>query len=99
MAIRDITMLVNLPCEKASRLASASLDRPLSRSERWALRVHTFVCGNCHRALRQLQLLHTIASKMPEAAQRQFRAALPQLSVVRKQRVKQLLADARRADG
>lgn len=98
MALRNVTMLVSLSCEEASRLASESLDRELSTSERWALRLHTCLCGSCRRLFAQLKALRTLASKMPESAHEQLRTALPQLSADRKQQIKQLLADARRAD-
>jgi Putative zinc-finger len=98
MALRNVKMLVSLSCEEASRLASDSLDRDLSKSERWALRLHTFFCGSCRRLVAQLKALRALASKMPESAHEQLRTALPQLSADRKQHIKQLLADARRAD-
>jgi len=96
MALRDITMLVSLSCNKASHLASESLDRELSRNERWALRIHTLVCRNCRRMFAQLKMLRALVSKMPESAHQQLRAALTQLSTDRKQRIKQLLRDAGR---
>jgi Putative zinc-finger len=98
MAIRNITMLVNLSCDQASRLASESLDRELSRHERWALRLHTLVCRSCRRLVAQLKTLRALAAQMPDSAHEQLRAALPQLSTDRKQRIKQLLADARRTE-
>ena len=36
-------------CRKASELLSAAHERQLSRSERWGLRVHLFLCGACRR--------------------------------------------------
>ena len=98
MTLRDIRMLVSLSCEEASRLASESLDRPLLRRERWALRGHTLVCRSCRRLIRQLTTMRALLSKMPQASQQQLRENLPQLSLDRKQQIKQLLRDARQAD-
>lgn len=98
MKLHNLRILVNLSCEEASRLASESLDRPLTRSERWGLRFHTLLCRSCRHLLRQLQLLRTIAANAPDSAQHAVRAALPQLSLDRKQHIKQLLSDAQQAD-
>jgi hypothetical protein len=87
-------MLVSLSCEEASRLASESLDRDLSRSERWALRSHGFICRSCHRMMRQLAMMRALLSKMPAASHEQLRQQLPQLSADRKQQIKQLLREA-----
>lgn len=93
MSLRGITKFVHLSCEEASRLASDSMDRELPRGERWALRLHTFLCGSCRRLLQQLRILRAAAEKMPESAQQQLHEALPRLSVERKRQIKQLLAD------
>ncbi len=53
--LKDCWQLLNLPCEGMSRLASQSLDRELTRTERAALRAHTFYCSACRRYLRQLK--------------------------------------------
>jgi len=98
MTLRDVTMLVNLSCEEASRLASESLDRDLSRSERWALGIHGTLCRSCHRMIRQLNAMRALLSKMPETSRQLLRQQLPQLSADRKQQIKQMLRDAGRAD-
>jgi hypothetical protein len=98
MKLHDVRMIVHLSCEEASRLASAALDRDLSRSERWGLRLHTLICGSCRRMQRQLDVLRRLATSMPESARQQIRDAMPHLSADRKQQVKRLLSDASRAD-
>lgn len=98
MTLREIRMLVSVSCEEASRLASESLDRPLLRRERWALRWHTLVCRNCHRLVQQLETMRALLANMPQASQKQLRENLPQLSPDRKQQIKQLLHDARQAE-
>jgi hypothetical protein len=91
-------MLVNLSCEEASRLASESLDRDLTWSERWALRFHGTLCRNCHRMIRQLATMRALLSNMPETSRHLLRQQLPQLSADRKQQIKQMLREAGRAD-
>ncbi len=98
MTPRDVRKLVSLSCEEASRLASESLDRDLSRSERWALRLHGFMCRSCRQLMLQLAAMRALLSSMPQASQQQLRQNLPQLSVDRKQQIKQLLRDARQAE-
>lgn len=75
-------------------MASESLDRELTRSERWGLRMHGFVCRSCRRMMRQLAMICALFAKMPEASHQQLREQLPRLSADRKQRIKQLLRDA-----
>lgn len=96
MTMRDLTMLVNLSCGEASRLASEALDRELSRNERWALRLHTLICGNCRRLTRQLATMRAVLSLMPESSRQQSRGNLPRLSAERKQQIKQLLRNEQR---
>lgn len=98
MTLKNVRMVVHLSCEEASRLASAALDRDLSRSERWGLRFHMLMCGGCRRMQRQLEVLRKLAASMPDSARQQIRDAMPHLSADRKQQIKRLLADASRAD-
>lgn len=48
-----------LNCKQASKLVSQSLDRPLSWTERWQLKLHLFICNACRRFAKQLKLLAT----------------------------------------
>jgi hypothetical protein len=48
--------------------------------------------------MRQLELLRAVAAKAPDSAHHAIRTALPQLSLDRKQHIKQLLSEARQAD-
>ena len=98
VALHDLRLIVHASCEEASRLASEALDRELTWSEHWALRLHTLLCGSCRRMMRQLSQLRALVAKMPDSAQQKLRAELPQLSTERKQHMKQLLADAAQAD-
>ena len=46
-----------LSCSKMSKLMSASLDRPLTRYERFQLRMHLYICRFCRRFFSQIQLI------------------------------------------
>jgi len=46
-----------LTCKEASKIVSESMERPLSLHERWSLRLHLWMCGNCRRFSRQMHLL------------------------------------------
>jgi hypothetical protein len=98
MSLRNLRMLVSLSCEEASRLASESLDRELSRTERWALRFHAFLCRNCRQLILQLARIRKLLSNMPAASHEHVRKQLPKLSPGRKQQIKQLLRDASKAE-
>ena len=52
---------MNHACRKASRLASDSLDRPLSLGERLRLWLHTAICGVCKHSSAEIELIHTTA--------------------------------------
>ena len=53
-----------LNCKDASQLISQSLDRSLSWSERFKLRVHLFMCKACTRFNQQLHQLRSAIKKM-----------------------------------
>lgn len=46
-----------LNCKEASQLISQSLDRPLSWSECWQLKIHLWMCNACRRFKQQLNQL------------------------------------------
>ena len=46
-----------LSCKQSSQLISQSLDRPLTMRERFALKLHLFVCKYCKRFSQQVQTL------------------------------------------
>lgn len=98
MTLREVRMLVSLSCDEASRLASAAFDGELSRNERWALRLHTLVCRNCHRLVKQLRSMRALLAQMPASSQQHLRGKMPQLSADRKEQIKRLLLDARQTD-
>jgi hypothetical protein len=86
--------LLGITCQEASRLVSATLDRELTRRERWALKIHTFLCRFCRRFARQVATIREAASLMPIELRKQLFAGTTQLSAVRRKEIKRLLADA-----
>jgi hypothetical protein len=44
-------------CSRAAELISLSLETPLGWRDRFALRIHLFLCGLCRRFHRQMDLL------------------------------------------
>jgi hypothetical protein len=97
MNLRELRKILSLSCEEASHLTSDALDRELSRSERWALRLHLLFCHGCRRLKQQLDLMRTL-TKSPQSRHRPMSEQLPQLSTDRKEHIKQLLREAARAE-
>lgn len=52
-----------LTCKQASELVSQSLDRSLTRNERWSLRFHLMICAACARFNRQLTSIQAVMDK------------------------------------
>jgi hypothetical protein len=98
MNLRKVRMILSLSCEEASRLTSDALDRELSRSERWALRLHLLFCHGCRRFKQQLDMIRALLSKSPDSIDRSMSEQLPQLSADRRQQIKQLLREAMRTE-
>jgi hypothetical protein len=61
---------LNLPCREYARLSSEALDRPLSRSERFALTIHLVSCLACRRYARQVRFvrdaLRTLSTRLEQ---------------------------------
>ncbi|OUS27206.1 hypothetical protein A9Q99_15580 [Gammaproteobacteria bacterium 45_16_T64] len=55
-----------LNCERATRLISESQERPLSKRERFGLKIHTVICSGCrnfeHRMVSIRQAMQSFAS-------------------------------------
>jgi hypothetical protein len=90
--------LLGLSCREASRLISESLDRDLTRRERWALRIHTCLCHACRRFSRQTQVIREAVARMPDALRERWSDSACKLSAERRAQIKHLLAEARKAD-
>ena len=93
----------NLPllggtCREASRLISESLDRELTRRERWALRLHTVLCTACRRFADECRLIRSVLEIMPAALRQEWFRSASSLSPDRKIQIRRLLTEAREAD-
>lgn len=58
--------LIRITCRQAHRLLSERADRPLSRAERWRLRLHLFVCEMCSRFERQVGIMRAAVRRLGE---------------------------------
>ncbi len=94
MKLASLKTVFALHCHEATELASDAMDRPLTRSERWGLRLHTFVCGPCRRFVGQLRAIRRLARSVPTVWQAKSTSAVARLSSQRRQQIKQLLVDA-----
>ena len=55
--LSGMRLILSTSCDRSSRLLSDELERPLSRAERAALRLHLVICQHCRRFRRNLQNL------------------------------------------
>lgn len=53
-------------CQEVSRLASDSLDRPLSLLEKLRFRIHLSVCRNCRNYTENMHLIHKATEMMQQ---------------------------------
>lgn len=58
-----------LNCHDTTRLLSESLERPLTRRERMALRLHVMMCSGCRRFDKQMRFLRATARKYAQGAE------------------------------
>lgn len=66
--LKAIWQILTIRCDRSSHLASESLDRELTRAERWAMKLHEFVCKSCRRCHRQLIQLREAAQRRKQSA-------------------------------
>jgi predicted anti-sigma-YlaC factor YlaD len=66
--IRALWVLLKLPCEGMTRLASESLDRDLTGLERLALRSHLLYCTACRNFVRQVAVLRLAVRRIAAGA-------------------------------
>ena len=55
--------LLFMPCDRITGLVSESLDRDLSRSERFAAQTHLLYCVACRRFRRQIRQISAALAK------------------------------------
>lgn len=80
-----------LTCKDASRLVSEGLERPLGLRERWALRLHLWICDNCRRFERQMRLLRQALRHLARRMETQSQS--PDLSPAARERIRKALAE------
>ncbi len=66
-----------LSCKQSSQIISASLDRSLTKRERFALRLHLFICKYCNRFNQQLQTLRVAMTTMTESIENDTSIEMP----------------------
>lgn len=90
--------LLGLSCREASRLISESMDRELSRREKWALCFHTILCTACRRFAQHVALIRQVIAIMPDNLREKWSDSSAKLSTERRAQIKRLLSESRRAD-
>lgn len=90
--------LLGLTCREASRLISESLDRDLTRRERWALRLHTVLCSACKKFARQTEWIRSALANAPDSLRGSLIDINTKLSAKRRAQINRLLSEARQAD-
>jgi hypothetical protein len=84
-----------LTCKQASHLISEGQERPMTRKERWSLRVHLWMCDNCRRFERHIRFLRKALRLMGK--QLESGAQGPDLPPEAKDRIRQVLQDQDRS--
>lgn len=60
-----VKLILTLKCEQSTRIVSESLDRKLSPTERWAVRLHYIGCWSCRRFGKQLRMMRDALQMHP----------------------------------
>ena len=66
-----------LSCKKVSQIISQSLDRPLTMRERFALKLHLFICKYCKRFSQHMQCLRVAIKKMTHSIENDNTIEMP----------------------
>ena len=66
--LKSAWFILTLKCDQSTRLASESLDRDLSWTERAAMRLHKMICRYCRRFYRQIVGLREAARMRQDQA-------------------------------
>lgn len=88
--IKGVILILMLDCEQSARLTSESFDRPLSRSERWALKIHQFCCRSSYRVARQMEMVSQALKEKPDS---DLMASSDRMSDDARDRIRQQLRD------
>jgi argininosuccinate lyase len=66
-----------LTCKQASQIISQSLERKLSWNERFALKLHLFICKYCLRFSQQLHTLRVALKRINENVENDTNIRMP----------------------
>ena len=66
-----------LDCKQTSQLISQSLDRPLTLRERFALRLHLFICDKCKQFSQHLQTMRVAINQMTHSIENDNAIEMP----------------------
>ena len=66
-----------LNCKQSSQFISASFDRPLTTRERFALKLHLFICKYCNRFNRQLQTMRVAMTTLAQSIENDNSIEMP----------------------
>ncbi|MBI5331134.1 MAG: zf-HC2 domain-containing protein [Betaproteobacteria bacterium] len=80
-----------LTCKDASHLLSERQERPLGFRERWGLRVHLWLCANCRKFERQLDLMRKALSTLGRRAKAESQGV--DLTPEARERIRKALAE------
>ena len=79
----SLKRILTLNCEESTRIVSDSLDRQLSFTERWAVRLHCISCWSCRRFGRQLRALRDAWDAYPPRVNDQAKLSSAAISRIR----------------
>ncbi len=83
--------MLMLTCKDASHLLSERQERPLSRRERWGLRLHLWMCVSCRRFEQQLDLMRRAMRLLRRRVEAEADAA--ELPADARERIRRALAE------
>jgi len=81
-----------LSCQDVTDLASKSLDAPLTRRQRWGMRLHLLFCRMCRRYARNLRFIEQ-ALKRARDGKLESSSAYRKLSEQARARIQRALQD------
>ena len=65
--LKNVLRILTLRCDESSQLMSRAQETQLSRTERWALRLHLLICKSCRKYKKQLKILHDVLSRISDS--------------------------------
>ena len=80
-------------CSRATELMSASLDGHLSLHQRFAVKIHLFMCKLCSRCWRQMIFLRNVMHECSERSENMHSTAGHSLSAEACKRIKNALRE------